>query len=94
VLITIGNLPDHAALRAALAGNLANAARIAGFVDAAHSAKEATRQPNEARARERLGAMMREKLSSGEIERLLAEGAKLGEDEACRIALEESPASQ
>lgn len=80
---------DHAALRAALAGKVVNAARVAGFVDAAHSAKEASRQPNEARARERLQALLRKKLTADELERLLAEGAKMSEDEACRMALEE-----
>jgi predicted ATPase/class 3 adenylate cyclase len=80
---------DHAALRAALAGKVANAARVAGFVDAAHSAKEASRQPNELRARERLQTLLGEKLSSDELLRLLAEGAQLSEDEACRLALEE-----
>jgi tetratricopeptide (TPR) repeat protein len=80
---------DHAALRAALSGKLANAARVAGFVDAAHAAKEASRQPNEARARDRLQALLRDKISPDELERLLAEGMKMSEDEACRLALED-----
>jgi tetratricopeptide (TPR) repeat protein len=80
---------DHVALRAALAGKLANAARLAGYSRYTWSANEATRQPIEARAHDRLCALLRDKLDPGELERLLAEGAKLSEDEACRLALEE-----
>jgi tetratricopeptide (TPR) repeat protein len=80
---------DHAALRAALAGKLANAARVAGFADATYVAKKSLRQPNEARARDRLEALLREKLAPDELERLFAEGTALTEDEACRLALED-----
>jgi tetratricopeptide (TPR) repeat protein len=80
---------DHLALHAALAGNVASAARVAGFADSTFAAKETSRQPNEARARDRLQALLRDKISPDEIERLLAEGAKMREDEACRLALED-----
>ena len=80
---------DHVALRAALVGKVANAARVAGFADSIFVAKEISRQPNEARARDRLQALLTEKLAAAELERLLAEGAKMTEDEACRLALEE-----
>jgi non-specific serine/threonine protein kinase len=80
---------DHVALRAALAGKVASAARLAGYSQHTWTANEATRQPIEARAHERLCAILREKLDPGELERLLAEGAKLGDDEACRLALED-----
>ena len=80
---------DHLALRAALAGKPADAARIAGYADSRYTAEKSTRQPNEARARERLQALLREKLDAEKLERLLAEGAKLSEDEACRVSLEE-----
>ena len=83
------NVLDHLALRAALAGKPVNAARIAGYADSKYTAEESTRQPNEARARERLQALLHEKLDPDELQRLLAEGAKLSEDEACRVALEE-----
>src|SRR5207342_3456499 len=82
------NVLDHLALRAALAAKFVDAARLAGFVDSAHTAKEAVRQPNEARARNRLHALLREKLCPDELARLLAEGAKMTEDDACRLALE------
>jgi len=45
---------DSFALRAGLAGKLENAARIAGYADATHAAKQSLRQPNEARARARV----------------------------------------
>jgi non-specific serine/threonine protein kinase len=80
---------DHVALRAALAGKVASAARLAGYSQHTWTANEATRQPIEARAHERLCAILREKLDPGELERLLAEGATLGDDEACRLALED-----
>jgi tetratricopeptide (TPR) repeat protein len=80
---------DHVALRAAMAGKVANAARLAGFTDSIFAAKETSRQPNEARARKRLQALLRGKLAPDELERLLAEGAKMSDDEACRIAVEE-----
>ncbi len=80
---------DHVALRAALAGKLANAALLAGYVDSTHAAKEASRGSNEARARDRLHSLLREKLSADELKHLLADGAKMSDDEACRLALEE-----
>ena len=80
---------DHLALRAALAGKTAESARLAGFADRAHAAKDYARQPNEARARERLDAVLGAKLSAEDLELLLAEGAKMSEDEACRLALED-----
>lgn len=80
---------DHVALRAALAGNMANAARVAGYADSIRAAKDSTREPNEARARNRLQAVLQEKLAPKELERLLAEGATMTEDEAYRLALED-----
>jgi tetratricopeptide (TPR) repeat protein len=80
---------DYLALRAALAGKVANAARLAGYEDAAFAAKQTPRQPNEVRARARLQTLLREKLVADELERLLAEGARMTDDEASRLALEE-----
>jgi predicted ATPase/DNA-binding winged helix-turn-helix (wHTH) protein len=79
---------DHLASRAALVGRIADAARLAGFADSAHAARGAAREPNEARARERLQRLLREKLESDALERLRAEGANMSEEEACRLALE------
>jgi predicted ATPase/DNA-binding winged helix-turn-helix (wHTH) protein len=80
---------DHLALRAALTGNFANAARLAGFADSGHTERKVSRQPNEARAHARLQVLLREQLAPDQLERLLAEGAKMSEDEACRMALEQ-----
>jgi hypothetical protein len=80
---------DHFALRAALAGKIANAARLAGYADSAFAVKAYSRQPNELRARERLHALLREKLAPDHFECLLAESAKLTEGEACQLALED-----
>jgi predicted ATPase/DNA-binding winged helix-turn-helix (wHTH) protein len=80
---------DHVALRAALAGKTANAARLAGYADAAYVAKAAPREGNEARARSRLHTVLRERLAADALERLLTEGARLTEEEAVRLALEE-----
>ena len=79
---------DQLALRAALSGRLADAARIAGFADAMMAKKkEAFRQTNEARARKRLERLLMDGLEADERAHLLAEGAGLSEDEAYRLAL-------
>jgi predicted ATPase/DNA-binding winged helix-turn-helix (wHTH) protein len=80
---------DHLALRAALVGKIASAARLAGYVDFTYTTKEASRGPNEVRARDRLQALLKEKLAAHELERRLVEGAELSEEEACRLALED-----
>ena len=80
---------DHLALRAALAGKLADAARLAGFADSSYKAKETSRQPNEVRAHQRLHALLREELDAGELTHLLSEGARMSEDAACRLAVED-----
>ncbi len=80
---------SHLALRVALAGNAEDAARLAGFADAVLAAKGAARQPNEARARSRLDALLCERLARDARERLLEEGSRLTEDEAIRVALQD-----
>jgi predicted ATPase/class 3 adenylate cyclase len=79
---------DHYALLVELMGRHADAARLEGYANTVHSAQGMTpRQSNEARARTRLLALLTEKLAAVELERLLAEGAKMSEEEACRLAL-------
>ena len=80
---------DHLALRAALAGKRASAARLAGYADAAYAAKATPRQANETRARDRLQTLLRETFAGDELERLLAEGAAMSEEEAVHLALED-----
>jgi len=79
---------DFFALRAARAGKLENAARIAGYADACFTAKQVTREPNEARTRSALKILLCKRLGSTQLEGLLAEGARLSEREACRLAVE------
>lgn len=79
---------DHLALRAALAGKLANAVRVAGYTDATFAAKKTARQPNEARSRNRLQEMLEKNYPADLLARLLAEGAQMSEDGAFGLALE------
>ena len=78
---------DHLALRAALVGRLADAARLAGYVDAAFPTIGSPRQTNEARARARLDRLLRDQISDEECAKLMAEGATMTEEDACRLAL-------
>ncbi len=78
---------DHLALRAALVGRSADAARVAGYVDAMFAAKGVVRQVNEAQARARLDRLLHDQLGSVERAKLLAEGAIMREEDACRLAL-------
>ncbi|HTL50930.1 MAG TPA: winged helix-turn-helix domain-containing protein [Steroidobacteraceae bacterium] len=82
-------LIDHLALRAALAGKLQTAVTIAGFADAAHVAKSATRQVNEARVRERVDALARDHFDAATLARHLEHGGGISAAEACRLALED-----
>jgi tetratricopeptide (TPR) repeat protein len=80
---------DHLALRAALAGKVVNAAQLVGFADSMALINGTAREPNEARAHARVHALLRERLDPVELEHLLAKGAKITEDESCRMALED-----
>ena len=70
-------LIDHLALRTALAGDLVNAVMIAGFADAAHAAKGARRQVNEARSRERVNTLACHRFDAALLERHLASGGTM-----------------
>jgi predicted ATPase/DNA-binding winged helix-turn-helix (wHTH) protein len=83
------NKLDHLALRAALAGDDRKAAILAGYEDAAFKTRRAKRQPNEVRARDRVQALLGERLAPDEFERLCAQGATLSDDEAMRRAMED-----
>jgi predicted ATPase/DNA-binding winged helix-turn-helix (wHTH) protein len=78
---------DHLALRAALVGKHANAAALAGFSDARHGTRQ-TRAPNEARARSRLTAILQQHFDTITLDELLEKGGRIGEAEACRLALD------
>ncbi len=79
---------DHHALRFALGGRYAEAARLEGFANAAYGTHGGLpRQINEARARGHLQLLLAEKLDVAELAHRLAEGATMSEDEACELAL-------
>ena len=80
---------DYGSLRAGREGNLAKAALLAGYADYAHASNSGTRSFVTERARARLRALLGEELTALELESLLAEGAKLSENEACPLALED-----
>jgi predicted ATPase len=78
---------DHFAARAAAAGETARAARLGGFAEHAYLSRNAMRQPNEARARTRWQARLRETLDAETMTRLGEEGAAMSEADACALAL-------
>jgi len=86
---TAWNKIDSLALRAALTGDNARAALLAGYEDAAFETRGSKRQPNEARARERVQVLLNARLAPDELERLLAQGATLSDDEALRRSVED-----
>ena len=83
------NFLDHFALRMALAGKIEKAARVVGYADSVHTMRKTVREPEDARARNRLNALLCDKLDRNELERLLADGAALDGGDACRLALED-----
>jgi tetratricopeptide (TPR) repeat protein len=78
---------DHFALRLAKAGHGDAAARVLGYADGEHARFKAHRQHNEARARASLLRILNEAMSPVELAQRMAEGAKLTEDDAARLAL-------
>ena len=79
---------DSLALRAARAGDIAAAARLAGYADRAFATKEATRHPIELRHRSELHALLQRRLSDKELVGLLAQGARMSDEEADRLAVQ------
>jgi predicted ATPase/DNA-binding winged helix-turn-helix (wHTH) protein len=82
------NILDDFALLAAMAGNIGGAARAIGYTDATYKASAAARPPHVAQSRLKTETLLLEKLSPEMLERLVAEGATMTEDEACRALLE------
>jgi hypothetical protein len=78
---------DHFALRLAKAGHGEGAARLLGYVDGEHARFERHRLHNEARARANLLSILNQAMSPAELAQRMAEGAKLTEDEAARLAV-------
>jgi predicted ATPase/class 3 adenylate cyclase len=79
---------DHLALRLAKAGRANAAARLSGYTDAEHARFKADRQLNEARAHASVRAILNAAMAPAELAQRMAEGTKLTEDEAARLALE------
>jgi predicted ATPase/DNA-binding winged helix-turn-helix (wHTH) protein len=80
-------LADNLALLAALEQRADAAAKLRGYADAGYAAYGLVRQTTEARAAERADALARTVLGQQEFDRLLAEGAELGDGEVLRTAL-------
>jgi hypothetical protein len=80
---------DHFAVRAALVGKFSEASMIAGYADRVRAARNAAREPSEARARSRLRALLEAHVAPARLEQFLAAGAAMSEDEACRLAAED-----
>lgn len=78
---------DHFALRLAKAGHADAAARLLGYADGEHARFKAHRQHNEARAHSTLLRILSDAMSPAELTQRMAEGAKLTEEEAARLAL-------
>jgi tetratricopeptide (TPR) repeat protein len=78
---------SHLSLRAALAGRLSDAARLAGYSDSTWTKQQATPHPVDARTNGRLRSLLLGTFAPDVLERLLTEGARLSEAEACELAL-------
>jgi len=76
------------ALRLALVGRHEAAARLIGHCASSMAAAKRASESNERRLRERTLELLRLKLESGALDRLMREGSLLSDEEACRLALE------
>jgi hypothetical protein len=77
---------QQAALIEAERGNISQAARITGYVDAYFSANETEREATEKMVRERLEKALRARLSDAAYAALLNAGAQLTEEQAVEEA--------
>jgi len=77
---------DYPALLAALEGRPRTAAVLAGYADAAYTARGIIRHPNEVAARERSHALTRAALGDATFERLLADGRQLRDEQIAGLA--------
>jgi predicted ATPase/DNA-binding CsgD family transcriptional regulator/tetratricopeptide (TPR) repeat protein len=78
---------QHFASLGALCGQLHNAARLIGYVNAQYTELGSEREYTEKWSYEKLVATLRERLSAAEIDKLAAEGAAWSEDQAVEEAL-------
>lgn len=78
---------DYDAMRIALRGQVRNAARVAGYVDAQVTAGRLLRKAGQRRVREQLRQILAEGLGGSEAELLLADGQTLTAEEAKRLVV-------
>ena len=78
---------QHFALLLALRGEVHDAARLIGYVNAQFKEVGNERETSEKWGYEKLMTALREQLSEAEIEKLAAEGAAWSEDQAVEEAL-------
>jgi predicted ATPase/DNA-binding winged helix-turn-helix (wHTH) protein len=85
----LGTFLDHFALLAFRRGRAADAALVLGRAETSSAERGVTRDRHEQRSRDAALEGLQQSLPAGELERLLKEGAALGEADAARIALGE-----
>jgi predicted ATPase/class 3 adenylate cyclase len=78
---------QHFAMLLALRGEMHDAARLVGYVNAQYKELGSEREPTEKWGYEKLMAALREQLSEAEMEKRAAEGAAWSEDQAVEEAL-------
>lgn len=83
-----GWLFDPLALYAARLGRHDAAARLLGFADARYAAIEEIRRLHDRRSAAETEALVAKAIGAGELERLRAEGAAMGSDQAAALAAE------
>ena len=81
---------EHVALVVALEGNLVDAAKITGFTSAAIRRARLERQPTERITHARLAGLLNERIVARELTLLCESGARLTENEAITLGLEQS----
>jgi ATP/maltotriose-dependent transcriptional regulator MalT len=79
---------EHLALVFALRGDLARAARLEGYADAAFERKGFAREFTETTTHNRLMTLLREGLAPDELARVMAEGPALAPEAAIALAVE------
>lgn len=80
---------DHLAARLAKTGHVDSAARVAGAADLISHGMGEFRAPPEQRAYDSTMVILRAKLLGAELERLMAEGARMSEENIFALAVEE-----
>ncbi len=84
---TLWDCLDVFALLAFKRGRFTEAAQARGRADAVATRRGARREPNAARVRNDVLTLLQEALAADELDRLLAQGAQLSDEEAARLAL-------